>query len=286
MLIAALSIATLVSGTVLAKSKYYVPIEGKRSVYFSGIKEWEQIGTFSATYAKDGKLKKYSYKDANTSNTAEYKWKGGNLSKTTDVSTYSYEDISGSETVTSTFKIKNNKPVKMTTTFSDGTQSNQVYKWKKNKGTVTTTRPTGKSTWTVTLKKGRIYKEKYSDGSSDTCTYYRNYLLKKYSFKGKNGSSNETKYNKYGFPVSKERVGTYFTTIDGKKVTVKYSESISFKWTYKKGVPKEVVITTKRTETPGKKSSSKVKWEFTKTKQVSTLRNCDRYGLSAEIPLY
>ena len=273
MAISTLFIALTVSGTALAASKYYVPVEGKMYRYEG--KSWgKEAGKFTATFSKDGKLKKEEvYIGGVLERRVENKWKGNYLTKSTKTSLLGHQPDTLIETVSYTYK--NGKLSKSKNTMKTRRKtidkSSTTCKWKKNKGTMT--RSNGQK-YSITLKKGRVSKAKEKDKKynyTSTYTYYGNYLMKKSSTKS-DTAYKETKYNKYGLPVS-EIEKSYIMNASG-------SVTFTYNWTIKNGVPKEVVVT--RHHSPSDVDVI-YKWVFTKTKQVSKLRNCDRYGHLTDI---
>ena len=300
LLIAAL-LAAMIPGTVFAKakkSKKYVPTAGTKYTYERG--KWKKTSeTFTASFNRSGKVTSVKIKNYRTdfdstsyglgSKEWKYAWTGNNLKKKECVTDWvNYEGHADDETGRSgvekipevisdiaSYTIKKGKPKKSTEiikqfqgssknpSWHDETRCNYI--WKGKKGIVKETdkriKDWGGTGFTKTIndevkqKSGRRVSEKEGDWKY---TYYGDCLLKKESGTYKNGATCTRTYHKNGFVKE--------VKINDKKT--------SYRWTIKKGVPKEVVVT----ET-GYGSTRKYKWVFTKTKSVSKIRNCDAYGL-------
>ena len=295
LLIAAL-LAAMIPGTAFAKAKKYVPTEGTKYTYEGG--KWKKTSeTFTASFKSSGKVTSVKVKNFRVdfdnesygigSKEWKYAWTGDNLKKEeykvdrTDTQKYTDEEtgdvieekIHEVSTDVSSYTIKKEKPKKFSETIKISLNGdllrhdeiNCSYTWKGKKGTVKGTEKRIKN-WgdpgytktikdEIKLKSGRRASVKTGGWKY---TYYGDYLLKKESGTYANGIAFTRTYNKNGFVKEKK---------DGSLKT-------SYQWTIKSGVPKEVVVT----ET-GNGKTKKYKWVFTKTKEVSKIRNCDAYGL-------
>ena len=244
MLMTVLFLLIMGTGATIAWGSVTVPTKGRLYIYNRSKKKWKKTEqTFSATYTKDGKLKKIvKYFGGSDKSTTSYQWNGDYLKKIT----YSFSDGSSS---TRTFTYKNGKPSKIV--FSDITTT---YTWKGNKGTAIEKMEDDTNRYTLTMKNGRLVKNRDEQSQCDrTYTYYKKGLRKTYTSDWKNYKYKIT-YGKNGLP---KKIN------DGPALTTSYS--------WKK---KEILITDKENG----KVVSKIKWKISKTKKVSRAWNCDAYG--------
>ena len=245
----------------------YVPTTGTWYYQDSSTKKWVKDYKVSFSYKKDGRLTKVTqqYVDAPSVYTTAYTWKGNYITKINYKNNY-YDEFG-----LTTYKYKNKK----LTSYGYGEGNVQKYKWKGKTGTYSQTWDGGSYTNKFTINaKGQLVKETYKYKNSgitttDTSTYkyYGNGNLK--SMTSKNQSSNVdsyvVKYNQKGYKTSESYKSNTYTS----KTTYKYK--------YKKGKLKEVVITSSgKNDGESFKDSSKI--EFTKWKNVSHIRNCDAWG--------
>ena len=276
----------MIPGMAFAKS--YVPVKGTRYEYDENDKKWVKTNaTVTAKFSKDGKVKKVEETQTGYTRVRTYSWKGNNLKKDVIKENWSWLDGDGKTQTTTInrterFTIKNKLPVKSERSYvSNSSQEGEwknttttKYTWKKNKkkGTASITGSIqGNSysyTETIKLKKGRRVSVKDDNGSS-TYTYYRSGLLKQETIRDGDVSI-VYKYNKKGYITE--------WTETGRDDGGAYTRKNTYKWTMnkKKKCPKSVVVTQKRTGSNA--FTSTFKYEFTKFKKVSKVRNCDAFG--------
>lgn len=124
MLVTVLFLLIMGTGATIAWGSVTVPTKGRLYRYDFETKKWKKTYyTFTATYTKDGKLKKKVVYHGRFKASMTYQWKGDYLKKITYC--YSTNDIQ-----TDTYTYKNGKPSK--TTWLGNTTT---YTWKGNKGT-------------------------------------------------------------------------------------------------------------------------------------------------------
>ena len=250
MLMTVLFLLIMGTGATIAWGRVTVPTKGEQYRYNFDTKKWEKTSvSFRATFSSSGKLKKVTFDYGDEKDTITYTWKGDYLKKIK----YSY---TGSTPFTTTYTYKNGKLSKI-----KGPGFTTTYKWKGNKGTAT--RKDGDDTIknALTLKNGRLYKEKSGESKNQTTySYYQKGLLKSYTQKYGSGKS-KTTYGRNGFK-KKDSGNTWSVTYSWKK--------------------NSVTITSK----DNGKVISKKKWKFSKTKNVSRAWNCDAYGTPVSFELY
>ena len=290
-LIAALVVLAAITGTAFAA---YVPTKGTYSTYDNYSKKWTKRGSFTASYSGSGKLKKvtkkYDWEEFTTTYSSKYTWKGDYLKKLVEKSGDNYKkegkkthynrEVKWTTKKKKTTKITYTIDAKYSTGETYKNTSNETFKWKKNKATVTNKysstengkKKSGRSKFTVKLKNGRTVKEEWPDSTS-SYTYYKKGLRKSYTSKGEKYES-KSWYGKNGFIKKSTSGGTYWS--DSESGT--YTMTSVYDWKYKSGKPVSVTVTTTNKYDNGSTWTEKRKWEFSKTKKVSRNWNCDAVG--------